>query len=54
MTGWDSLCEAQRNTGYSVTGSFAKYVIGAAPYVGRLPTDPDFAEFVGAPGSSVP
>jgi alcohol dehydrogenase, propanol-preferring len=44
MTGWDSLCEAQHNTGYSVNGSFAEYVIGAAPYVGRLPTDPDFAE----------
>jgi propanol-preferring alcohol dehydrogenase len=43
MTGWDSLCEAQHNTGYSVNGSFAEYVIGAAPYVGRLPSNPDFA-----------
>jgi propanol-preferring alcohol dehydrogenase len=44
MTGWDSLCAAQHNTGYSVNGSFAEYVIGAAPYVGRLPHDCDFAE----------
>ena len=29
MTGWDSLCYAQHNTGYSVNGSFAEYVIGA-------------------------
>jgi alcohol dehydrogenase, propanol-preferring len=43
MTGWDSLCEAQHNTGFSVNGSFAEYVIGAAPYVGRLPSNPDFA-----------
>ena len=43
VTGWDSLCEAQHNTGYSVNGSFAEYVIGAAPYVGRLPSNPDFA-----------
>ena len=42
-TGWDSLCLAQRNSGYSVNGSFAEYVIGAAPYVARLPPSPDFA-----------
>ena len=44
MTGWDSLCYAQHNTGYGVNGSFAEYVIGAAPYVGRLPEKADFAE----------
>jgi propanol-preferring alcohol dehydrogenase len=44
MTGWDSLCYAQHNTGYSVNGSFADYVIGAAPYVGRLPENSDLAE----------
>jgi propanol-preferring alcohol dehydrogenase len=44
MTGWDSLCHAQHNTGYSVNGSFAEYVIGAAPYVGRLLEKADFAE----------
>ena len=44
MTGWDSLCRAQHNTGYSVNGSFAEYVIGAARYVGRLPENSDFAE----------
>ena len=43
-TGWDSLCAEQHNTGYSVNGSFAEYVIGAAPYVGRLPDNCDFAE----------
>ena len=41
-TGWDSLCRKQRNSGYSVNGSFAEYVIGSAPYVGRLPDNPDF------------
>jgi propanol-preferring alcohol dehydrogenase len=44
MTGWDSLCHAQHNTGYSVNGSFAEYVIGAAPYVGRIPDKADFGE----------
>jgi alcohol dehydrogenase, propanol-preferring len=42
-TGWDALCLRQRNTGYNVNGSFAEYVIGSVPYVGRLPNNPDFA-----------
>jgi alcohol dehydrogenase, propanol-preferring len=43
MTGWETLCEAQHDSGYSVNGSFAEYAIGAAAYVGRLPDNPDFA-----------
>jgi propanol-preferring alcohol dehydrogenase len=42
-TGWDALCLAQHNSGFSVNGSFAEYVIGSAFYVGRLPKNPDFA-----------
>jgi propanol-preferring alcohol dehydrogenase len=41
-TGWETLCEHQHNTGYSVDGGFAEYVIAAADYVGRLPARPDF------------
>lgn len=44
ITGWETLCESQRNSGYSVNGSFAEYAIGAAAYVGRLPDRPDFAQ----------
>jgi propanol-preferring alcohol dehydrogenase len=43
VSGWETLCEAQHNSGYSVDGSFAEYAIGAAAYVGRLPRNPDFA-----------
>jgi propanol-preferring alcohol dehydrogenase len=43
-TGWETLCESQHNSGYSVNGSFAEYTIGAANYVGRLPKRLDFAE----------
>jgi propanol-preferring alcohol dehydrogenase len=39
--GCDALCLAQRNSGYSVNGSFAEYAIGSAAYVGRLPRDAD-------------
>jgi propanol-preferring alcohol dehydrogenase len=43
LTGWETLCASQRNSGYAVNGSFAEYAIGAAGYVGRLPANPDFA-----------
>lgn len=43
ITGWETLCGSQRNSGYGVNGSFAEYALGAAAYVGRLPDRPDFA-----------
>jgi propanol-preferring alcohol dehydrogenase len=42
LSGWETLCQSQHNSGYSVDGSFAEYAIGSAPYVGRLPANPDF------------
>jgi len=42
MTGWETLCERQHNSGYSVNGTFAEYAVGSAAYVGRLPSRPDF------------
>lgn len=43
VTGWETLCESQHDSGYSVDGSFAEYAIGAADYVARLPHGVDFA-----------
>jgi propanol-preferring alcohol dehydrogenase len=43
LTGWETLCEAQSNTGYSVNGTFAEYVVAKADFVGRLPDGVDFA-----------
>jgi len=43
ITGWETLCEAQHDSGYSVNGSFAEYAIGNAAYVARLPKDVDYA-----------
>lgn len=43
IDGWETLCESQRNSGYSVNGTFAEYAIGSAAYVARLPDNPDFA-----------
>lgn len=42
ITGWETLCEAQRCSGYSVNGAFAEYAVGSAAYVGRLPDNLDF------------
>jgi propanol-preferring alcohol dehydrogenase len=42
-SGWETLCESQRNTGYSVNGAYAEYVLASADYVGRLPANTDFA-----------
>jgi propanol-preferring alcohol dehydrogenase len=43
QTGWETLCELQHNSGYSVNGTYAEYAIASAPYVGHLPQNPDFA-----------
>ena len=41
--GWETLCTDQSNTGYSVNGGFAEYVLADPSYVGRLPDGLDFA-----------
>jgi alcohol dehydrogenase, propanol-preferring len=43
ITGWETLCPSQHNSGYGVNGSFAEYAIGNAAYLGRLPANADFA-----------
>ena len=42
-TGWETLCEHQHNTGYSVNGGFAEYVVATAAFAARLPANVDFA-----------
>lgn len=44
LGGWETLCESQQNTGYSVNGSFAEYAVGNAGYVGHLPANIGFVE----------
>lgn len=43
LSGWETLCTAQQNTGYSVNGGFADYVLADPGYVGHLPDGLDFA-----------
>jgi propanol-preferring alcohol dehydrogenase len=44
LGGWETLCEEQKNTGYSVNGGFAEYALADAGYVGRLPDNVSFIE----------
>ncbi|MEM7292175.1 MAG: zinc-dependent alcohol dehydrogenase [Pseudomonadota bacterium] len=40
--GWETLCNEQQNTGYSVNGGFAEYVLADPSFVGRIPNELDF------------
>jgi len=44
LGGWETLCTAQQNTGYSVNGGFAEYALADADYVGHLPSNISFTE----------
>jgi propanol-preferring alcohol dehydrogenase len=44
LTGWETLCESQQNTGYSVNGAYAEYVLADPNYVGILPKNVGFTE----------
>ena len=44
LTGWETLCHEQKNSGYSVNGSFAEYALGQADYLGRIPDQLSFVD----------
>ncbi|GAA5022153.1 hypothetical protein GCM10025794_08700 [Massilia kyonggiensis] len=44
LGGWETLCESQQNTGYSVNGGFAEYALAEADYVGVLPDNVGFVD----------
>ena len=44
MSGWETLCPEQKNSGYSVNGCFAQYALAQADYLGRLPKNLSFVE----------
>lgn len=44
LGGWETLCEEQQNTGYSINGGFAEYVLADPNYVGHLPDNVGFIE----------
>jgi propanol-preferring alcohol dehydrogenase len=44
LTGWETLCDSQQMTGYTVDGGYAEYVLADPGYVGHLPANVPFAE----------
>ena len=44
LGGWETLCLEQKNTGYSVNGGFAEYVVADPNFVGHLPQNIGFVE----------
>ena len=44
ITGWETLCDRQQMTGYTVNGSYAQYVLADPSYVGKLPDEVGFGE----------
>ena len=44
ITGWETLCDHQQMTGYSVNGGYAEYVLADPGYVGHLPANVGFTE----------
>jgi propanol-preferring alcohol dehydrogenase len=43
-SGWETLCLAQKNTGYSMNGGFAEYAVGYARHAVRVPDGIDPAD----------
>jgi len=44
ITGWETLCDEQQMTGYTVNGGYAEYVLADPGYVGHLPANVGFGE----------
>ena len=44
LSGWETLCPEQNNSGYSVNGSFAEYALAEADYLGRIPESLSFVD----------
>src|SRR5687767_6103108 len=47
VAGWETLCESQQNTGYSVDGTYAEYAVASAAYV--VPVPEGVSSFEAAP-----
>ncbi len=41
LSGWETLCEAQQNTGYSINGAYAEYAIADARFAVAVPVGVD-------------
>lgn len=47
ISGWETLCEAQQNTGYSIDGAYAEFAVASAAYA--VPVPDEVSSFDAAP-----
>ncbi|HEV8332725.1 MAG TPA: alcohol dehydrogenase AdhP [Steroidobacteraceae bacterium] len=43
-TGWETLCASQHNTGYSIDGGYAEYMVADAAYAVKIPAGMDLVK----------
>ena len=53
LTGWETLCLSQRNTGYSVDGGYAEYFLAEAAFAAPVPDGIDPREAAPLTGAGV-
>jgi len=44
LSGWETVCGVQHQTGFAANGCFAEYTLAEANYVGRIPDNLSFAQ----------
>ena len=44
LSGWETLCPEQKNSGYFVNGSFAQYAVAKADFLGLIPHQLSFVD----------
>jgi len=44
LSGWETVCGSQHQTGFASNGCFAEYTLAEASYVGRIPDGVSFAQ----------
>jgi len=44
LSGWETVCGKQSQTGFIANGCFAEYTVAVATYVGRIPDNVSFAQ----------
>jgi alcohol dehydrogenase, propanol-preferring len=44
LSGWETLCGAQKNTGYSVNGGYAEFAVADSRYVAKIPKGLDYID----------
>jgi hypothetical protein len=53
LSGWETVCGHQHQTGFAANGCFAEYTVAEAKYVGRIPDEVSFSQAWGGSGCTL-